>query len=661
MNRAALALAIVAGCAHAARPVAQAPSAPTPDREAIEEATRDSYEPERYVSARAYRHYLAALLSRGDDDAETAAAELREALVYDPDSPHLHSVLADVLVHQGRVAEAEEHVRRALALDPEHAPAHLLAARIAEARDRPAEARAHLRAAIRAAPGEGDAYRALVLLEIEQAELLAASAAAAELTAALHQAQKEAAGDADADGGAVWSAERLADSAAAAWVDLARALAQRKDDAGAAEAFAQARAASPSDAESMSAESSFLEGRRRYPEARELQLRLLAMRPESAEVIATLARLSLEEGDAESASLHARKLLALAADITETTPQDERQAVASALLRVAVPLLGARRSAEAQTALDGALRLFPRHAELTFYKALALVQRGQPREGMLLFEQVDRQLASAAIAPAFLGVEPATLRLDARVQAAVSRGRAGERAESCRRLKAIFAAVPREDGVALALLEGCDRAGRMGDAVQLLSAARRAHPDSDVLLYALGTALDRQGKKAEALAAMRRVLVLSPQHTGALNFIGYSLVEDGGSLDEAKGLLSRALELRPDDGAIADSWGFCLLRRGEVQRALEELTRASRLSPGDPVVLSHLGDALLANGRRADAGAAFAEALARLSARPPKSAAKMSAGAPGAPAVDPPDRAPEPSDGKVRAELLVKLRSLTAR
>ena len=50
------------------------------------------------MSPRAYRHYLDALLARGADDYPTAAQELREALLYDPESPHLHTVLAEVLL-----------------------------------------------------------------------------------------------------------------------------------------------------------------------------------------------------------------------------------------------------------------------------------------------------------------------------------------------------------------------------------------------------------------------------------------------------------------------------------------------------------------------------------------------------------------------------------
>src|SRR5438046_9637796 len=119
---------LLAACAHAAKPAAREPAI---DAEAISDA-KDSFEPQRYVSARAYRHYLDALLARGADDYPTAGAELREALLYDPESPHLHTVLADVILKQGRVGDAEEELRTALSLVATHAPARLLPACIGE-------------------------------------------------------------------------------------------------------------------------------------------------------------------------------------------------------------------------------------------------------------------------------------------------------------------------------------------------------------------------------------------------------------------------------------------------------------------------------------------------------------------------------------------------
>jgi len=196
----------------------------------------------------------------------------------------------------------------------------------------------------------------------------------------------------------------------------------------------------------------------------------------------------------------------------------------------------------------------------------------------------------------------------------------------------------------------------MPAALALLEEAARKNPGTPALLFARASALDREGRVPDALAAMRKVLAAAPAHAGALNYVGYAMTEQGGDLREAEGLLRRAVELRPDDGAIADSLGFCLLKEGRVEAALDELRRADRLAPEDPVILGHLGDALLAAGRRDDAADTFRRALSHL-VRAPRAGRRgrlpEAAGDPGA-------RSAEPGDARVRAELEGKLRSLTA-
>src|SRR5438105_869547 len=204
-----------------------------------------------------------------------------------------------------------------------------------------------------------------------------------------------------------------------AWPLVARAMADRQDDAGAEEAFSRAAALDPGTDESLLARAAFLESRRRWAEARELELKLLARRPDSPDLLAALARTSLAEGDLEVASAHAHKLLGLATAAGPDSPDEERRDLAGALFRIAVPLLGAHRSQDALAALDGALRLFPRHPELAFYRGLALSQRGRNREAVQVFDQIESALGegpapAAAQAPAFLAPDPAQLLLDVR-------------------------------------------------------------------------------------------------------------------------------------------------------------------------------------------------------------------------------------------------------
>lgn len=215
-------------------------------------------------------------------------------------------------------------------------------------------------------------------------------------------------------------------------------------------------------------------------------------------------------------------------------------------------------------------------------------------------------------------------------------------------MKALFAERPRDETVGLGLIEALERDGHLAEAVSLLSAAARAQPRSEGILFALGSAQERAGKQHAAFATMRKLLTLSPHHPGALNYVGYSLVEKGESLEEAETLLTDAVEQRPDDGAIADSYGTCLLRRGKVAAAVAELRRAQNLSPGDPVILEHLGEALLASGKREEAGSVFRKALAVLEPQGRSRKAR-------------PERDPEPTDARVRAEILQKLRTLTPR
>ena len=91
------------------------------------------------------------------------------------------------------------------------------------------------------------------------------------------------------------------------------------------------------------------------------------------------------------------------------------------------------------------------------------------------------------------------------------------------------------------------------------------------------------------------------------------------------------------------------MRRGKIPAALAELSRAQNLTPGDPLILEHLGEALLASGKREEAGSVFRKALAVLDPSPGRGRKVR------------PERDPEPGDARVRAEILQKLRTLTPR
>jgi tetratricopeptide (TPR) repeat protein len=126
-------------------------------------------------------------------------------------------------------------------------------------------------------------------------------------------------------------------------------------------------------------------------------------------------------------------------------------------------------------------------------------------------------------------------------------------------------------------------------------------PEHWPLFYARGIAYERTKRWPQAEADFLEALELEPEQPFVLNYLGYSWVDMGMHLDRARGMLNRAVELRPDDGYIVDSLGWVHFRLGEYDEAVKRLERAVELEPGDPVINDHLGDAYWRVGRQREA------------------------------------------------------------
>lgn len=129
------------------------------------------------------------------------------------------------------------------------------------------------------------------------------------------------------------------------------------------------------------------------------------------------------------------------------------------------------------------------------------------------------------------------------------------------------------------------------------------HPSADnwILFYSRAIARDRNHQWPLAEADLLHALALSPGQPYVLNYLGYSLTEQGRDLPRARKMIEQAAAAKPDDGAIADSLGWVMLRQGDAEGGLKQLERAAELEPNDPTINMHLGDAYWAVGRKLDA------------------------------------------------------------
>jgi Flp pilus assembly protein TadD len=130
-----------------------------------------------------------------------------------------------------------------------------------------------------------------------------------------------------------------------------------------------------------------------------------------------------------------------------------------------------------------------------------------------------------------------------------------------------------------------------------------------VLYFYRGISHEQSKDWAAAEADFRRSLELNPNQPQVLNYLGYGLVDRGEKLEEALGLIEKAVAADPDKGYIIDSLAWAYFRLGRYQDALAPMERASLLEPVDPIVTDHLGDVYWMVGRKLEAKFQWRRAL----------------------------------------------------
>jgi Flp pilus assembly protein TadD len=138
---------------------------------------------------------------------------------------------------------------------------------------------------------------------------------------------------------------------------------------------------------------------------------------------------------------------------------------------------------------------------------------------------------------------------------------------------------------------------------------RQSAPSDWPMFYNRGIAYERTGNWSKAEADFRRALELAPDQPLVLNYLGYSWADMNEHLADARRMIQRAAERRPNDGAVADSLGWVMYRQGEIAGAVRALEHAVELDSEDATINGHLGDAYWAAGRRLEAQYQWRRAL----------------------------------------------------
>jgi Tfp pilus assembly protein PilF len=128
------------------------------------------------------------------------------------------------------------------------------------------------------------------------------------------------------------------------------------------------------------------------------------------------------------------------------------------------------------------------------------------------------------------------------------------------------------------------------DAAEKLS---NSEEEKEGVWFMRGAMYERMKKLDLAEVEFRKVLKANPDNAGAMNYIGYMLADANLRLEESLGLITKALDIEPGNGAYLDSLGWVQFRLGRFDDAEKNLRLALEKTPRDPTVHDHMANVLM--------------------------------------------------------------------
>jgi len=197
------------------------------------------------------------------------------------------------------------------------------------------------------------------------------------------------------------------------------------------------------------------------------------------------------------------------------------------------------------------------------------------------------------------------LRDFADMEIAVNQLRLGHKAEAVDGLSQLVQRTP-GDVDALVTLAGIYRSNDQHKEAtetydKALGLMKGSEPNIWHVYYDRGISFDHMKQYDKGDADFRKALQLSKDDPQVLNYLGYSMIDRGVNLDEALGMVKKAVNLKPNDGYITDSLGWAYYVLKNYTDATTYCERAVDLIPSDPTIADHLGDVYWRSGRELEA------------------------------------------------------------
>lgn len=125
-------------------------------------------------------------------------------------------------------------------------------------------------------------------------------------------------------------------------------------------------------------------------------------------------------------------------------------------------------------------------------------------------------------------------------------------------------------------------------------------PEHAAALYWAGHALEKKGKLVEADDMYRRSIAADPTYARSFSALGMMYLNQRAEA-AAKAVLAEGARINPEDPAVHHNLGLVHLTLGEVDEAVQEITRSLELDPEDATAAFNLANALVRKQRYKEA------------------------------------------------------------
>jgi tetratricopeptide (TPR) repeat protein len=156
--------------------------------------------------------------------------------------------------------------------------------------------------------------------------------------------------------------------------------------------------------------------------------------------------------------------------------------------------------------------------------------------------------------------------------------------------------------------ECCLKAGESTKALMYCQLAEKSGAKPQEALSLLARAYEAQKDYDQAIGVYRRLLTLSGDDPNVLLPLGVACMK-AGQYDRARQILISVSQRRPENGAVWRDLGYCLLKLGDIDQAMQAYRKSVELDANDWEAHRGLGVALVLQARESKDARLQAEAV----------------------------------------------------